>query len=135
MNGKQLSYAKMEACFKEAKARTDSPDKWCKNAAYNGEAACTIGAMIHGYRIALNLSIGGIDESFENGCLNEVFRKANDVPNDLLVQVWNDAPQRTFSEIVQAFDKCIAYCQVHREKIPFNIHTEIAKYFQLPEQK
>lgn len=105
-----MRYEQVEKTLGDARARIANPENWCKGAFELWEAGrpvtfCTLGAIGRG---------AGAGEGAYFEALH-VFSKVNDLQNFGGVMLWNDNPKRTHGEVLAAFDKAIAYCQVQRE--------------------
>lgn len=87
-----------------AKARIDSPEKWCQGTYYRNEdgvacprdharSLCSVGALLF-------VSPSEHESDVVIRCLSDVI--------DRSVTAWNDAPERTHPEVMAAFDRAIA---------------------------
>lgn len=103
----------------KAKQIIQSPDNWCKHTwhQFNGDKwqHCTLGAIA----FAFDNSIISIARNYS---VSQCFIKANSLPTDVGIGVWNDRESTKHSDVMQAFDKAIAYAQV-REETPITEHS------------
>ena len=84
--------------LKKARALIDSPEKWCKRALERNGAYCALGAM--------NFAATG-DVFGDNGGASRVLMNAVGEATEGWVASWNNAPERTHAEVMEAFDKAI----------------------------
>lgn len=98
--------------LRAARALIDTPEKWNKsgtsatNEAGTGVPACSDGAccfcVFGGIRRAVSA-----DWTRENACLCSLYAAIGFSDDPARLFRWNDAPERTHSEVMAAFDKAI----------------------------
>lgn len=92
--------------LREAKALIDSPEKWWKSDIRGGlPTGCFPSDRICAGR-AIALVCG---ERYHDLC--DLIRKASGAPNWHTLPYWNDAPERTHAEVMDAFDRAITLAE------------------------
>jgi hypothetical protein len=77
----------------------DEDGSSCDSFSNEARCWCSHGALTRS-RVDLDCALTSRSEA------SEIFRVANDIEN---ITIWNDAPERTQSEVIAAFEKAIAY--------------------------
>src|SRR5438445_348846 len=109
-----VNYVEAEKIFADAKDIL-SQESWCKNPMFRGSGLCA-------WMAVKKASLNFFPVYTTPFCLAEIFCEVNDIKalssQDMLSSIffWNDEAKRTLPDVMQALDKCIAYCQVHQEK-------------------
>lgn len=104
-------FNQLTGILQHARHLVSTPEKWCKkrivsyNPSTGAHSYCMVGAL-HKATKARHAVYNAAYLAFCN---------ANpEIPNNH-ISTWNDSPSRTHSEVLAAFDKAIAYCQVRAE--------------------
>ncbi len=92
------------------KAREGVRDHWHKLQGDDPRACCTATAISQ----VLDASPAGYSTAFANECrlfLQRAIGLDSSAPDMALIWQWNDAPERTHAEVLEAFDKAIALAE------------------------
>lgn len=86
--------------LRKARALIDSPEKWCKvDFSQNDERFCIVGAIIRSVRI--------YDHNEAMRTIDRVTAPLKQAAGQTTLMCWNDAPERTHAEVMEAFDRAI----------------------------
>lgn len=105
--------AEVADMLRRAKARIDTPEKWLQGSAFDGSHLvgstrfCMVGALCAAEQLDTEqLATFRIDEEALM-CLRRATRGVS-------LGVWNDAPERSHAEVMEAFDKAIALAEAQQ---------------------
>jgi hypothetical protein len=88
------------AVLVRARARIDTPEKWCHVGGWDGERVCSVVAICEARRgVGVNRDV--LEEALD------ALRVAAGLGPDDDVATWNDAPERTHAEVLAAFDRAL----------------------------
>ena len=86
--------------LRRARALIDRPEKWCKGALSDGKRMCMLGALM--------MAEEGYDDGYYGA--NTLLRKAIGSAH-AMISVFNNAPERTHVEVMDAFDRAIVLAE------------------------
>jgi coenzyme F420-reducing hydrogenase delta subunit len=95
----------------KARALIDCPERWCRGGLALRDrmggvlAMCAMGACYYAANETFHDQMDAVSE----------LRKAIGLPKGRAISDWNDAPERTHSEVLAAFDKAIELAKADKK--------------------